>query len=64
MLSVAKLDARPVPVDHSLKKAAKFFFLHNAQHMKSQRILADGLTFGATLLAIILWGALLLLFAN
>jgi len=62
MLSVMKLDARQAPVDRSFNRS-NIFLLQSAQQVKRRLIISECLTFGATLLAMILWGAVLLLFA-
>ena len=67
MQAALKIDTRvraPHPSQKRTRARAKIFFLHNAQHMKRQRILAECLTLGATLLSMFLWGVVLLLFAN
>lgn len=62
-VSVLKLDGSPIRARRPFARA-NFFFLHNTQHVRSAALLFECLTLGATLLSMLLWGALLLLFAN
>lgn len=62
-VSVLNLDVSRVRVRRSFAKP-KIFFLDNTQHVRSKEILSECLTLGATLLSMLLWGAVLLVLAT
>ena len=70
MQAALKIDDRVRAPQAPLKRPrtrAKIFFLHGAQHVKRPRsilLVREGATFAATLLAIVLWGIVLLLQAG